>query len=243
MAKNIITVDDAYLRSLPMDFDNLGRPIIRIFGTAGEDVIRIKAAQFSYEGKAVFLGVFGGPGDDTIFSVPHPNPIEVHYYGDWGSGGRGTSFPWPTRGTFANETHVGDGAIVNNFARSADDTYLHGGHYADHKGYAKIHRFDLDDDRLIAEASQGWEIDGFRFHAVSSGGGVKRAVIERVDLSFDDFNERTGAGDPITDGQMARIKFAEWGRPAIEWRGSWDKAAAEVDKFVQDLVDDGVLLL
>ena len=233
MAKNIITVDDAYLRSLPMDFDNLGRPIIRIFGTAGEDVIRIKAAQFSYEGKAVFLGVFGGPGDDTIFSVPHPNPIEVHYYGDWGSGGRGTSFPWPTRGTFANETHVGDGALVNNFARSADDTYLHGGHYADHKGYAKIHRFDPDDDRIIAEADAGWKLAGFRFYAETKGGGDHRAVVDSLTLTLRDSN-------PILDGQKFTVRFNDGARPVLDLDG--DNHKPEMRELVRDLIDDGAFV-
>lgn len=216
----------------PMEFDNHGRPIFRVFGTAGDDTITINVPQQYYRGQAIPIAVFAGPGDDTIFSTPGVNPSFVKYYADWGTGSQGTVFPWATTGRFENAVHVGSGALVNNAGRSADTIFLHGGHYDKR---ATVSRFDLRDDTIVAEASEGWEVDAFRFKTISSGGGEWRGRLERVDLSFADDN-------PILDGQTLRVKFLDGRLPLIVGDRGESRDDA-LDDWVAHLVADDVLSL
>lgn len=235
---NTITINDRTDLG-PLLYDDRGRPYYAIFGTDGDDLIKANRSQeYDDRGQKILLAFFGLGGDDIIFQAPNPRGAEAHYYGNTGGGGRGTSFPsgpvGQSRGEY-DQIHIGGGGLSNSFDPrnwGQTDTILHGGHYAKP---ARIHRFDPEDDRIMAEADAGWKLAGFRFYAESSGGGDHRAVVDSLTLHLRDSN-------PILDRQAFVVKFNDGARPVIDLDGDGNHRE-EVRELVRDFIADDVFVL
>lgn len=212
-------------------------------GTRGRDIISLNnpedfAKVFVAERGPTVI-IWGGGGNDVLSSKV-TSPLHHWLYGDDTLFQPGT----PRIGGPAGDDilNLGGGWWGTGLG-GADTFWLHGGHYDRARNETRITDFDpFEGDKIIADHSDGFDIDAFRFIAVQKdtdrAGGLT-GVLRALNLDF-------RSDDPVTGGQEIDIRLADQGDGGhrnvwLEWGGRGEAPTQRAAML--DFIEDGGWLL